>query len=257
VSWKHSVWRGVAAMRELTLGPMGPLPGLRVLGYHAVGTAIPGDPYGLTCAPESFARQMELLASGRFGRPVSLGGARIDGTAAEIAVTFDDGYRDTLTVAAPVLARLGIPFTVCVTPGLLDSGRPHLTWLELQELARVPGCEVGAHGLTHSRLDTLDDTSLAVELAMSRRRLEAAVGGSVKVMTWPHGAASRRTSAAARAAGFVRGGCSVYGLNGPERDALLLRRTEITGFDDDRDFVRKASGGWDWFARRQPDPARR
>lgn len=257
MSWKHSVWRAVAAAKELASGPARPGPGLRVLGYHAVGTLIPGDPYGLSCSPASFARQMELVASGRFGRAVALGGARLDGTSPELAVTFDDGYQDTLTSAAPVLAKLGLPFTVCVTPGLLDAGRPHLTWPELGELARVPGCEIGAHGLTHSRLDALEDAALARELAESRRRLEDAIGRKVAVMTWPHGAASRRTSAAAKAAGFARAGCSLYGLNNAGRDPLLLKRVEITGFDDEADFARKASGGWDWFARRQTDPARR
>ena len=251
----HRLWSAVAAARGIF--PRAAPSGLRVLCYHAIGTVIPGDPYGLSCAPQAFTRQMELLASDRFGTPVSLGGARLDGRSSEIAVTFDDGFGDTLAAAAPVLARLGLPFSVCVTPGLLDAGRPHLTWPELKELAGIPGCEIGAHGLTHARLDALDDAALARELADSRRRLEDAIGRPVTVMTWPHGAASRRTSAAAKAAGFVRAGCSQYGLNGPARDALLLKRTEITGFDDERDFVRKISGGWDWFALRQGDPGAR
>jgi peptidoglycan/xylan/chitin deacetylase (PgdA/CDA1 family) len=154
-----------------------------------------------------------------------------------------------------VLSELKLPFTVCVTPGLLDSGRPHLKWPELKELSRVPGCEIGAHGLTHARLDELDDAALARELTESRRRLEDAVGRPVTVMTWPHGAADRRAAAAARAAGFVRAGCSLYGRNAPGREPLLLKRTEITGFDDERDFAAKCEGGWDWFALRQGDPA--
>lgn len=251
MSWQHSVWRAVAAAVGTDAAP-----GLRILGYHAVGTAIPGDPYGLCVRPESFERHLELLASGRSGTPVSLGGAALDG-GAEVCITFDDGYRDALTTAAPMLAKRKIPFTVCAAPGLLDSGRPHLTWDELKELARVPGCEIGAHGLTHARLDALDDAALAAELSGSRKRLEDAVGRAVTVMSWPHGAASRRTAAAARAAGFVRAGCSLYGVNAPGRDPLLLKRTEVTGFDDDRDFAGKCAGRWDWFARRQGDPAAR
>lgn len=256
MSWKHGVWSAVASARERLLGRAAPRPGLRILGYHAVGTAIPDDPYGLSVSPEAFARQMGLIASGRFGRPASLSGAKLDGEETQICITFDDGYHDTLTTAAPVLARLGLPFTVCVTPGLLDSGRPHLSWDELRQLARRPGCEIGAHGLTHARLDALDDAGLAQELAQSRRRLEDATGKTVTVMTWPHGAASRRASAAAAKAGFTRAACSLYGLNEPGRDPLLLKRVEVTGFDDEADFVRKVSGGWDWYALRRPDPAR-
>jgi len=252
MSWKHGLWRTIA----LAIGRPSSWTGLRVLGYHAIGTKIPGDPYGLSVDPAAFTRQMELVASGRFGRPVALGGAKLDGST-EICVTFDDGYLDTLTAAAPILARLKLPFTVCVTPGLLDAGRPHLSWPELKELSQVPGCEIGAHGLTHARLDALDDAALARELSESRRRLEDALGRPVTVMTWPHGAASRRAAAAAKTAGFVRAACSLYGLNAPDRDPLLLKRVEVTGFDDAADFTGKASGTWDWYALRQGDPTAR
>ncbi len=251
MSWKHAVWRAVAGVIGTDAAP-----GLRVLGYHAIGTAIPGDPYGLCVPRDAFRRHAETIASGRFGTPVSLGGAALDGRA-EICVTFDDGYQDALTDAAPALAGRGVPFTVCVTPGLLDAGRPHLNWDELRQLADFPGCEIGAHGLTHARLDALDDAALARELSDSRRRLEDAVGRAVTVMSWPHGAATRRTAAAAKAAGYSRAGCSLYGVNRPGRDPLLLMRTEVTGFDDERDFAGKAAGRWDWFARRQGDPAAR
>lgn len=257
MSWKHSVWRAVAAARALAPGAVNMAPGLRVLGYHAIGRLIPGDPYGLSVAPAEFLRQMEAAADGRFGALVSLGGARLDGRDREFCVTFDDGFQDTLTTAAPILARLRVPFTACVTPGLLDSGRPYLSWSELQELAKVPGCEIGAHGLTHARLTALDDAALARELSESRRRLEDAIGRTVTVMTWPHGAADRRAAAAARAAGFTRAGCSLYGLNASGREPLLLKRVEITGFDSARDFSAKCSGGWDWFAFRQGDPSSR
>jgi peptidoglycan/xylan/chitin deacetylase (PgdA/CDA1 family) len=254
MSWKHSLWRAVARGRELLPAPRP--GGLRVLGYHSVGAPLPGDPYGLAVAPAAFARQMELVASLRFGRPAALGAAALDGSP-EICVTFDDGYRDTLTNAAPILARLGLPFTVCVTPGLLDAGGPHLSWAELKDLANISNCEIGAHGLTHARLDALDDAALAMELSGSRRRLQEAVGDPVRVMTWPHGAASRRAAAAAKAAGFRRAATSLYGANGPAREALLLKRVEITGFDDERDFAGKLSGAWDWFALRQGDPAKK
>ena len=58
-------------------------------------------------------------------------------------------------------------------------------------------------------------------------------------------------------AGFVRAACSLYGLNAPDRDPLLLKRVEVTGFDDAADFTGKASGTWDWYALRQGDPTAR
>jgi peptidoglycan/xylan/chitin deacetylase (PgdA/CDA1 family) len=39
------------------------------------------------------------------------------------ALTFDDGYRDNLEVAAPILERLRLPATFFLVPSLLDGGR--------------------------------------------------------------------------------------------------------------------------------------
>src|SRR5829696_408913 len=46
-----------------------------------------------------------------------------------VALTFDDGYRDNLDVAVPLLEELGLPATFFLVPGLLsDAVRP---WWEV------------------------------------------------------------------------------------------------------------------------------
>jgi peptidoglycan/xylan/chitin deacetylase (PgdA/CDA1 family) len=61
-------------------------------------------------------------------------------------LTFDDGYRDTLAHALPVLRRHGAPFTLYVTPGF--AGRTaRLWWIELEEaFRRLAHVEVEAGG---------------------------------------------------------------------------------------------------------------
>ncbi|MEK7857777.1 MAG: polysaccharide deacetylase family protein [Elusimicrobiota bacterium] len=255
MSWQHAFWKTLAAGLALA-GEAVVRPGLRILSYHAVGTELPGDPYGLSMPPDGFQRQMELLATGRFGAVVSLSQARLDGLSPEVCVTFDDGYLDTLSTAAPVLARLKLPFTVCVTPKLLESGAPHMTPGQLKELALMPGAEIGAHGFSHRSLPACDDAALKQELSDSRAWLQSRLGKPVTVMTYPHGHADQRVRKAAETAGFLRAGCSRYALNGPDRDPLLLCRTEIVAWDTERTFVQKVSGGWDFFRFRHTDPAR-
>ena len=50
--------------------------------------------------------------------------------------TFDDGYRDNLTYAYPILKRHGVPFTIYVPTDFPD-GRGELWWLVLEEIVRI------------------------------------------------------------------------------------------------------------------------
>ena len=53
-----------------------------------------------------------------------------------VALTFDDGYRDNVEYAWPVLARHGVPWTLFVTPGFAER-TARLWWLELEEAIRA------------------------------------------------------------------------------------------------------------------------
>jgi hypothetical protein len=53
-----------------------------------------------------------------------------------VALTFDDGYRDNLEDAWPVLAKHEAPWTLFVTPGFADRSA-RLWWLELEEAIRA------------------------------------------------------------------------------------------------------------------------
>jgi peptidoglycan/xylan/chitin deacetylase (PgdA/CDA1 family) len=75
-----------------------------------------------------------------------------------VAITFDDGYRDTLKLAVPILERLGLPTTFFLIPGLLSGViRP---WWEIlgwaftcsrQESIRWEGRQLGLHGTAERR----------------------------------------------------------------------------------------------------------
>lgn len=50
-----------------------------------------------------------------------------------LAITFDDGYRDNLTEAAPILARYGLPATIFLTTGCIGTGR--IPWFDQLAIA--------------------------------------------------------------------------------------------------------------------------
>jgi peptidoglycan/xylan/chitin deacetylase (PgdA/CDA1 family) len=52
-----------------------------------------------------------------------------------VVLTFDDGYRDLVEFALPVLERHGAPFTAYVTAGFADHSA-RLWWLEMEEAIR-------------------------------------------------------------------------------------------------------------------------
>src|SRR5271165_3844409 len=96
-----------------------------ILMFHHVGP--PGDESwvnrGLTVSPETLDRVLSILAARGYELvsmdevPDRLTGARAKRFA---ALTFDDGCRDNLACAAPILASHGAPFTVYVTTGFAD-----------------------------------------------------------------------------------------------------------------------------------------
>ena len=250
------VARAISEANALLSTGRAPRCGLRVLMYHSVGSTAIGDTRGIYgIAPERFAAQICTLAAHRDLTPVALDAAA-DGGTTRVAVTFDDGYRDNLYAAAPVLQQYHIPFTVFVCSAFLRDGPGNfLSPAELRELAALPGAAIGSHGATHTPLTQLDDAALHEELVASKAALEDLCGRGVTAISYPHGAVNRRVRDAAAAAGYTRGACSRFDINDGARDPLLLCRTDIHRDDDLRVFEQKLDGAWDWYRWRSKDPA--
>ena len=232
-------------------------PGLRVLLYHAIGSPALGDAYGLfSISRDQFIGQMNYLAASYRDRVISLSPDTACGATAQLAITFDDGYDDNLTVAAPILVERGLPFTVFVTSDFVKQGRPGFLSLSgLRELAAMPNVTIGAHGATHVALPVCDDAGLRDELCRSKRDLEDAIGRSVGTMAYPYGATDRRVRAAVQDAGYRLAASSYATVNDEKRDPFVLGRTEVLGGESLRVFRQRLHGDWDWYRWRTKDPA--
>jgi peptidoglycan/xylan/chitin deacetylase (PgdA/CDA1 family) len=172
-----------------------------------------------------------------------------------IAVTFDDGYKDNLYNAAPVLLKYNIPFTVFISPALIESGSDiYLTRSEVYRLASMPQVTIGSHGMNHIPLTECDDAALKKELVSSKLYLEDLIGYEITTIAYPYGAANRKVRDAAEQAGYRSGATIRFDINNSLRDPLLLCRTEITGNDSVRVFLQKLHGTWDWYRWRRKDP---
>lgn len=69
-----------------------------------------------------------------------------------------------------------------------------LTERELEELARSPAVEVGAHTVTHSALATLPREAQPTEIVESKRQLEARLALEVPNFAYPFGTLAHYTA---------------------------------------------------------------
>jgi peptidoglycan/xylan/chitin deacetylase (PgdA/CDA1 family) len=156
-----------------------------VLVYHTISAPVEPLLADADISPARFERQLQWLA--RWRRVVPLWETlRTPARRRLVALTFDDGYQDNLTVALPLLEKFQLPMTLFVTAGFV--GREgYLSEAELREISQHPLVTIGAHGLWHRHFNQLSETDAGFELTESRRLLSGITGQSVDLLAWPFG----------------------------------------------------------------------
>lgn len=120
-----------------------------------------------------------------------------------VVITFDDGYRDVLWNAAPVLHRLRMPATMYVVTGRISGPDPSfLTWDELRMLERR-GVAIGSHTVDHVELTRLAPPVALRELVDSRLALERGLGHPVRWFAYPAGRYDRLAEQLVGRAGYA------------------------------------------------------
>ena len=235
-----------AGERQRVAGPCS-----RILTYHSVGDR----EHEMNVAPDAFRAQMEWLAEHAEVCPLakSVGGAR------GVAITFDDGYRDNLAVAAPILADAGLSASVFVVAGRVGMRLAHdrdietgalMTWEEILELESM-GWAVGAHSLTHRRLARLSRSEQRTEIRACTRLLEDNLGHGIEAFAYPYGSEldfDQTTKTLVRECGYSFALSNRYGVNAAECDRWALRRIWIDRTDTQASFQAKVSGALDALA---------
>jgi peptidoglycan/xylan/chitin deacetylase (PgdA/CDA1 family) len=209
-----------------------------VLVYHTISSpaaALPGD---IDISPERFERQLRWLSNWR--RMARLSETlRAPESDRLTAITFDDGYRDNLTVALPLLEKYQLPMTLFVAAGFL--GREgFLSPDELREISKHPLVTIGAHGLWHRHFTRLKVDEARFELTESRRLLSAITGSPVDLMAWPFGECDEHLELLSQECGY-RASWSVWkGAN-----KMHSRwRVPLGRRDNMVKFIAKASGAY-------------
>ncbi|MBL8045093.1 MAG: polysaccharide deacetylase family protein [Anaerolineales bacterium] len=147
---------------------------------------------GLTVQPADFAAQMQYLAEQGY-TAISLY-AVLEALAAgkalpakPMVLTFDDGYRELINYAAPVMEPLGFEGTVFVITELADRELPaYLTWPQLQKL-HAQGWQIEPHTKTHAQLLGANRDKQLYEILGSIQSIEANIGVRPRFLCYPAG----------------------------------------------------------------------
>jgi peptidoglycan/xylan/chitin deacetylase (PgdA/CDA1 family) len=172
---------------------------LTVVTYHQV---LDEADDGSSVRIESFRQQMEYLRETYHVVPLREAVSRLAAGHTPqrlIAITFDDGYLDNATTAAPIMRALGLPATFFVSTDMIGSARPfphdrergrrpqaHMTWQHLRDLAAT-GFEVGSHTCSHADMGTISLDQALTELRSSRERLESELRQPIRTFAFPYG----------------------------------------------------------------------
>ena len=276
-----------------------PAPGLRrsrfeselpILMYHSVSD----DPesvltpyYRTVTPPRVFAAQMALLkaegyrvvtlSEGLVMQAARAAGAEGPGQNANghphppatnpVVLTFDDGLRDFLINAFPILQRYGFSATVFLPTAFIADDRSVISNVERRtfktrecliwsEVARLhqAGIEFGSHTVHHPRLVDLEWPEIENELRESKREIEDHLGAAACTFAYPYAfpQADKRFANHFRELLAVSGyrSCvtTAIGRARVSVDLLRLPRLPINGADGPALFEAKLAGAYDWLA---------
>lgn len=156
---------------------------------------------------KGFDRQLRYMKN--FGEFISLDDAAVllrDGTPFRgryFCITFDDGFKNFATNAAPIMAEYNCPSALFLPTDYIGlkreqdgsdmkrfyvTARPieFLTWDDCRTLARA-GITIGSHTCGHARLSELAADAVIEQLSKSKETIETQLGVSCRHFSSPYG----------------------------------------------------------------------
>jgi peptidoglycan/xylan/chitin deacetylase (PgdA/CDA1 family) len=216
---------------------------LPILCYHNIGQGPDHGRFRLLYVSQT-KLERQLWTIRRLGmRGVSIGeGLRRLGTGGKdnlVALTFDDGYRDALTQALPLLVKYGFTATCYLVS---DAIGKHNLWdaVYLQEEKPLmdheqvqhwlgAGMEIGSHSRSHPKLEVMADAAAWPEIAESRDALRAAYGVPIDHFCYPFGHFAASTAELVKRAGYLSAVSLRPGIAHARDDLYRLPRVFVNG----------------------------
>jgi len=166
-----------------------------------------------------------------------------------LAISFDDGFKNNVEVAAPILEQMGVRAIFFVVAQFIDFGRGQddelaafsrsrftghrpLRNMDRDDLRRLvaAGHEIGSHTLSHAQLSAVKAAEAEREISTSKGVIEEMTSAPVKHFSFPYGLAGYFPPYCRRyveRAGYESCASGVRGINTSEADVYFLSRDQV------------------------------
>ena len=163
-----------------------------VLMYHSISN----DKSHLSVSINNFENQLEYLKNSGYN---SISFNEIHKNINKpIIITFDDGYKDNMINALPILKKYNFVSTCFVVSDLIgrynkwDVGHEGYVYKELLSKNDLiewlgHGMSIGSHGKSHISLTTLDEEEVKHEICNSKNIIQDYIGSNIDSFSYPFG----------------------------------------------------------------------
>lgn len=208
----------------------------KVIVYHTISAPDVPLPANIDVSPERFETHLKWLAK-RPNRVAPIKNLlKVPAAKNLISITFDDGYKDNLTIALPLLEKYNLPATIFVTAGFINQNG-YLTGDDLKILATHPLITIGSHGLWHRHLTKLPHSEARHELTASKKILEETTNQTVDLLAYPYGDCNSAIEKLSEECGYS----AAWSVWNGENTAYSLWRVPLGRNDNLLRFIAKVS----------------
>lgn len=215
--------------------------GNRCLIYHAFGTRLKHDSYGISININKFKDQMKFLND--HYKMTDINDFTSDDVT--ISISIDDGYKDT-NDAINILNNYNIPFTLFITAGKINQ-KGYLSDTDIYNISQIKNSIIGTHGMSHNKFEKMNYISQLKELKDSKLILQNIIKEEINITSYPHGSFDKNTTDILSKLGYKWAACSKKGFNSFSTDNFLLCRSEIIASDTIIDLTNKIKGYYDYY----------